>query len=82
MPKNFMPRARRAIELAIEESKRMHHSHVGTEHLLLGLLLEQEGVAAQILMNLGLKPASVCEEILVYWDTVKRRKRCLYLFSG
>src|ERR1700755_1818199 len=49
------PRAKKVIEYAIEEARNLNHNYVGTEHLLLGLLREQEGVAAQVLMNLGLK---------------------------
>src|SRR6187402_284330 len=48
------PRAKKVIEYAIEESRNLNHNHVGTEHILLGLLREQEGVAAQVLGNLGL----------------------------
>ena len=47
-----------------EEAKNLNHNYVGTEHLLLGLLREQEGVAAQVLMNLGLKLEDVREEVL------------------
>src|SRR5262249_44791972 len=49
------PRAKKVIEYAIEEARNLNHNYVGTEHLLLGLLREEEGVAAQVLMNLGLK---------------------------
>jgi ATP-dependent Clp protease ATP-binding subunit ClpA len=58
------PRARKVIEFAIEEARDLNHNYVGTEHLLLGLLREQEGVAAQVLMNLGLSLPDVREEIL------------------
>jgi glucuronate isomerase len=58
------PRAKRAIEFAIEEARQLNHEYVGTEHLLLGLLLEEEGVAAQVLMNLGLTLYEVRAEIL------------------
>ena len=58
------PRAKRVIEYAIEEARNLNHNYVGTEHLLLGLLREQDGVAAQVLMNLGLKLEDVREEIL------------------
>ena len=58
------PRAKRVVLYAIEESVKLNHNYVGTEHLLLGLLREQEGVAAQVLMNLGLKLDEVREEIL------------------
>ncbi|HMC67048.1 MAG TPA: Clp protease N-terminal domain-containing protein, partial [Gemmataceae bacterium] len=47
------PRAKKVIEYAIEEAQSLHHDYVGTEHLLLGLLREDEGVASQVLMNLG-----------------------------
>ena len=58
------PRARRVIEFAVEEALHLKHNYVGTEHLLLGLLREQEGVAAQVLMNLGLRLEEVREEVI------------------
>jgi len=58
------PRAKKVIEYAIEEARNLNHNYVGTEHLLLGLLREQEGVAARILMNLGLNLDQVREEVL------------------
>jgi ATP-dependent Clp protease ATP-binding subunit ClpA len=58
------PRAKKVIEYSIEEARNLNHNYVGTEHLLLGLLREQEGVAAQVLMNLGLKLEGVREEVL------------------
>ena len=58
------PRAKKVIEYAIEEARALNHNYVGTEHLLLGLLRESEGVAAQVLMNLGLKLEKVREEVL------------------
>jgi len=58
------PRAKKVIEYAIEEARNLNHNYVGTEHLLLGLLREQDGVAAQVLMNLGLKLEEVREEVL------------------
>ena len=48
----------------MEEARNLNHNYVGTEHILLGLLREQEGVAAQVLMNLGLKVEDVREEVL------------------
>jgi ATP-dependent Clp protease ATP-binding subunit ClpA len=57
------PRATKAIEYAIAEARNLKHDYVGTEHLLLGLLREQEGVAAQVLMNLGLRLEDVWAEI-------------------
>jgi ATP-dependent Clp protease ATP-binding subunit ClpA len=58
------PRAKKVIEYAMEESRRLEHNYVGSEHILLGLLREEEGVAAQVLMNLGLKLDTVRAEVL------------------
>lgn len=58
------PRTKKVIEYAIEECKKFDHNYVGTEHLLLGLLREIEGVAAQVLMNLGLQLPDVRAEVL------------------
>jgi ATP-dependent Clp protease ATP-binding subunit ClpC len=58
------PRAKKVIEYSIEEARFLNHNYVGTEHLLLGLVREQEGVAAQVLMNLGLKLEDVREEVM------------------
>ena len=58
------PRAKKVIEYSIEEARNLNHNYVGTEHLLLGLLRVQEGMAGQVLMNLGLKLEDVREEIL------------------
>ena len=58
------PRAKKVIEYAIEEARNLNHNYVGTEHLLLGLLREHDGIAAQVMMNLGLKLEEVREEVL------------------
>ena len=58
------PRAKKVIEYAIEEARNLNHNYVGTEHLLLGLLREHDGVAAEVLMNLNLKLEEVGEEVL------------------
>ena len=58
------PRSKKVIEYAIEEARTLNHNYVGTEHLLLGLLREQEGVAAQVLMDMGLKLERVRDEVL------------------
>jgi len=50
----FTERARKVVVLAKEEAKRFNHNHIGTEHLLLGLVKEGEGVASAVLQNLGL----------------------------
>ena len=58
------PRAKRVLELAIDEARRMGHNYVGTEHLLLGLIREGEGVAAQVLTSLGVDAEKVRQVIL------------------
>lgn len=58
------PRAKKAIEYAMDEARTLNHMYVGTEHILLGLLREQEGIAAQVLMNLGLRLNDVRDEVL------------------
>ncbi|MCK5000881.1 MAG: ATP-dependent Clp protease ATP-binding subunit, partial [Anaerohalosphaera sp.] len=57
-------RAKKVIEFAIEEARALNHNYVGTEHILLGLLRETEGIAARVLMNLGLKLENVRQEVL------------------
>lgn len=58
------PKAKKVIEYAIEEARNLQHNCVGTEHLLLGILRETEGVAAQALTNLGLRLEDVRQELL------------------
>ncbi|MGD8399431.1 MAG: ATP-dependent Clp protease ATP-binding subunit [Bacillota bacterium] len=60
----FTPRAKRVLELAIEEGRQMGHNYVGTEHILLGLIREGEGVAAQVLRNLGAELETVRKQVL------------------
>ena len=60
----FTPRAKRVIELSMEEARQLGHNYIGTEHLLLGLLREGEGVAAQALLGLGLDLNKVRSQIL------------------
>jgi len=60
----FTPRAKRVIELAMEEARKFGHNYIGTEHLLLGLLLEEEGVAASVLNNLGVSLSKIQKEIM------------------
>jgi len=60
----FTPRAKKVLELAVEEAQNLGHTYVGTEHLLLGLLREEEGIAARVLENLGVKLGDVKEEVI------------------
>src|SRR3972149_5899836 len=59
----FTQRARRGLSLAPEEAERLHHNYTGTEHLLLGLIREEGGVAGRVLRELGLDPARVKETV-------------------
>jgi ATP-dependent Clp protease ATP-binding subunit ClpC len=58
------PRAKKVIEFAIEEARSLNHNYVGTEHILLGLLRESDGIAAQVLMGMGLKLEDIRQEVL------------------
>src|SRR5262249_17345508 len=58
------PRAKKAVEYSIEQARALNHNYVGTEHLLLGLLLEGEGVGATVLMKLGVTFDKARAEIL------------------
>ena len=60
----YTPRGRKAIEFAFEEARTRGQNYVSTEHLLVALLREDEGVAAEVLTNLGLDVENVREEIL------------------
>jgi ATP-dependent Clp protease ATP-binding subunit ClpC len=60
----FTPRAKRVLELSVEEARLFGHNYVGTEHLLLGLIREGEGVAARVLVDLGADRKRVREETL------------------
>jgi prophage maintenance system killer protein len=62
-PIPFTPRSKKVLELARREAKRLCHNYIGTEHLLLGLVREGEGVAAQVLARLGADRARVVEEV-------------------
>jgi len=65
----YTPRAKRVLELSMDEARSLGQSYIGTEHLLLGLLREGQGVAAQVLLNLGLKLESVREEVHTFLGT-------------
>ena len=60
----FTPRAKKALELAAEEARSLGHNYIGTEHILLGLIREGEGMASQVLLNLGLDLNRVRNEVL------------------
>jgi Clp amino terminal domain, pathogenicity island component/UvrB/uvrC motif len=58
------PRSKRIIEYAMEEARGLHHNYVGTEHLLLGLIREAEGVAGQVLLNFGVRLDDARNEVI------------------
>jgi len=60
----FTPKAKKVIELAMDEARNLGHNYIGTEHLLLGLIREGEGVASQVLMSLGLDLDRVRMEVM------------------
>mgnify|MGYP002777809447 FL=1 len=62
----FTPRAKKVLELSMEEASNLGHNYIGTEHLLLGLIKENEGIAAKVLTNLGVKLDEVREEVLEF----------------
>ena len=60
----FTPRAKKVLELSLREALQMNHSYIGTEHILLGLVREGDGVAATVLVNLGADLARVRQEVI------------------
>jgi ATP-dependent Clp protease ATP-binding subunit ClpC len=60
----FTPRAKKVLELALREALKLGHSYIGTEHILLGVVREGEGVATTVLVALGVEPARVRQEVL------------------
>ena len=68
----FTPRAKKALELSLREALQLSHNYIGTEHLLLGLLREGDGVAAQVLVKLGADLDRVRQQViqLLPWPDV------------
>jgi ATP-dependent Clp protease ATP-binding subunit ClpA len=75
----FTPRAKKVLELSLREALQLGHHYIGTEHLLLGLVREGEGVGAQVLISLGADLASVRERVLEFLSghvgNVRERER-------
>ena len=63
-PLGFTPRTKRVLELSFREARRMGHNYIGTEHLLLGIMKEGESVAVRILIDLGIDPQKLFNEIV------------------
>src|ERR671917_2062685 len=64
MFERFTERARKVVELALREALQLGHNYIGTEHILLGLVRESEGVAARVLSNLDVDPDKVRREVV------------------
>ncbi|HEX4126280.1 MAG TPA: Clp protease N-terminal domain-containing protein [Acidimicrobiales bacterium] len=62
-PPPFTPRAKKVLELSLREALQLNHSYIGTEHILLGLVREREGVAAKVLVNLGVDLSRVRQTV-------------------
>ncbi len=62
---NYTPRAKKALELAVDEAQNLGHNYVGTEHILLGLMREGEGLAAQILRSLGIDNLEIIRQRVI-----------------
>src|SRR3989338_8558447 len=60
----FTPKSKKVVEFAMDEAHSLGHNYIGTEHLLLGLIRETEGIASQVLMNLGLSLDKVRAEVM------------------
>lgn len=60
----FTPRAKKVLEYSLREALQLGHNYIGTEHILLGLIREGDGVAAQVLTNLGADLPSVCQQVI------------------
>jgi ATP-dependent Clp protease ATP-binding subunit ClpC len=65
----FTPRAKKVLELSLREALQMNHHYIGTEHLLLGMIREGEGVAATVLVSLGADLSRVRQEVLALIGT-------------
>merc|ERR1719454_2586005 len=60
----FTPRAKRVLEMSLEEARQLGHNYIGTEHILLGLVREGEGVSAKVLEQLGLDAAKIRNQVI------------------
>ncbi len=80
----FTPRAKKALELALREMVQLGHHYIGTEHLLLGLLREGDGVPAEVLRQRGIELDTVRQEVIrqLHGHEVRRRRRAPWARSG
>src|SRR4030066_1443564 len=71
----FTPRAKKVLELSLREALQLGHNYIGTEHILLGLIREGEGVAAQVLLNLGADLEKVRSAVIQLLRTLRKARR-------
>ena len=69
----FTPQAKKVLELALQESRALGHNYIGTEHILLGLIREGDGVAAQVLSGLGVDLDGAREQVIRLLDEYRRK---------
>ncbi len=79
---HYTPRAKKVIELSMDEARKLGHSYVGTEHLLLGLIREGEGVAARVLNNLGISLSKARQQVLQLLGTSETTANASQAGSG
>merc|ERR1719235_641171 len=60
----FTPRAKRVLEISLDEARQLGHNYIGTEHILLGLLCEGEGLAARVLESIGAEPSKIRSQVV------------------
>lgn len=72
----FTPRAKKVLELSLREALQLGHNYIGTEHILLGLIREGEGVAAQVLVKLGADLNRVRQQVIQLLSGYQARSRC------
>jgi ATP-dependent Clp protease ATP-binding subunit ClpC len=75
------PRCKRVIEIAMEEARKMGHSWVGSDHLLLGLIIETEGAASQVLMNRGLRVDTIRTRIREHYRDDHKQPETTFAFG-
>ena len=71
----FTPRAKKVLELSLREALQLGHNYIGTEHILLGLIREGEGVAAQVLVKLGAELTRVRQQVIQLLSAATRARR-------
>ena len=69
----FTPRAKKVLELSLREALQLGHNYIGTEHILLGLIAEREGVAAQVLSELGADLDGAREQVIRLLEEYRRK---------